>query len=427
MSSQIRADSGLEQESRGSMSARERVLKTLNHEEPDRVPLDLGSTIMSGIMVHPLDRLRKHLGLENRPVKVYEVFQMLGEVELDLVDRLGIDVLPVEPLVQFFGLRREKWKSWKLWDGTDVRVPGQFNVEVDEEGDWLLHTEGDPKKPIEGRMPKDGFYFDMASMTEAHMDYTPPTLEEVKKENHLSNEELEFLAARAEMLRRRTDKALLLGCWDKVGLPQVGSIPDFLCLLATNPGYVKDLSAVRTETALKNLEKFRIYLGDNIDILGLDGTDYGSQNNEMFSPELFEELYLPYFKEQNSWVHGHTKWKTWLHTCGSVTRIIPMLVESGLDILNPVQTSAAGMDPTWLKQEFGSKITFWGGGVDTQKTLPFARPEEVEREVAERIRVFAPGGGFVFNTIHNIQQGTPPENILAAYDTARTVGRYPID
>ena len=427
MSSQIRADSGLEQESRGSMSARERVLKTLNHEEPDRVPLDLGSTIMSGIMVHPLDRLRKHLGLENRPVKVYEVFQMLGEVELDLVDRLGIDVLPVEPLVQFFGLRREKWKSWKLWDGTDVRVPGQFNVEVDEEGDWLLHTEGDPKKPIEGRMPKDGFYFDMASMTEAHMDYTPPTLEEVKKENHLSNEELEFLAARAEMLRRRTDKALLLGCWDKVGLPQVGSIPDFLCLLATDPGYVKDLSAVRTETALKNLEKFRIYLGDNIDILGLDGTDYGSQNNEMFSPELFEELYLPYFKEQNSWVHGHTKWKTWLHTCGSVTRIIPMLVESGLDILNPVQTSAAGMDPTWLKQEFGSKITFWGGGVDTQKTLPFARPEEVEREVAERIRVFAPGGGFVFNTIHNIQQGTPPENILAAYDTARPAGRYPID
>jgi len=409
------------------MSARQRVLKTLNHEEPDRVPLDMGSTIMSGIMVHPLDRLRKHLGLENRPVKVYEVFQMLGEVELDLVDRLGIDVLPVEPLVQFFGLRRERWKSWKLWDGTDIQVPGQFNVEVDEEGNWLLHTEGDPKQPVEGRMPKDGFYFDMASMIEAHIDYTPPTLEEVKKENHLSNEELEFLAARAEMLRRETDKALLLGCWDKVGLPQVGSIPDFLCLLATDPGYVKDLSAVRTETALNNLEKFRIYLGDNIDILGLDGTDYGSQNNEMFSPELFEELYLPYFKEQNSWVHGNTKWKTWLHTCGSVTRIIPMLIESGLDILNPVQTSAAGMDPTWLKQEFGSKITFWGGGVDTQKTLPFASPEEVEREVAERIRVFAPGGGFVFNPIHNIQQGTPPENILAAYDTARTAGRYPID
>lgn len=427
MSNNRRADSGSKKEFLEPMSSRERVLKTVNHEEPDRVPLDMGGTIMSGIMAHALDQLRKHLGLENRPVKVYEVFQMLGEVEMDVVDRLGIDVLPVEPSVQFFGLRREKWKPWKLWDGTDVLVPGQFDVEVDEQGNWLLHTEGDPNQPVEGRMPKDGFYFDMASTIEANMDYQPPPLETVKMENHVTTEDLEFLAARAEKLRRETDKALVLGCWGKVGLPQVGSIPDFLCLLAMDRTYVKDIFAVRTETAFRNLEKLRSYLNDNLDILGLDGTDYGSQNNELFSPEVFEELYLPYLKEQNDWVHGNTNWKTWQHTCGSVTRIIPMLIESGLDILNPVQTSAAGMDPAWLKQEFGSKITFWGGGVDTQKTLPFACPEEVNREVAERIRVFAPGGGFVFNTIHNIQQGTPPENILAAYDTARTVGRYPLE
>jgi len=420
-------DGGRDNKPRESLSSRERVLKTLEHEEPDRVPLDMGATIMSGIMAHALDRLRKHLGLSQRPVKVYEVFQMLGEVEMDVVERLGIDVLPVEPPVQFFGLRREKWKPWKLWDGTGVLVPGQFDVEVDEEGNWLLHSEGDPAKPVEGRMPKDGFYFDMASTIEAHMDYAPPCLEEVRKENIVTSEELEFLAARAEMLRRETDKALLLGCWGQVGLPWAGSIPDFLCLLAMDRAYVKDLFALRTETALKNLEKFKIYLGDNIDILGLDGADYGAQNNELFAPEMFEELFLPNFKQQNDWVHRNTSWKTWQHTCGSVTRIIPMLVESGLDILNPVQTSAAGMDPAWLKREFGSKITFWGGGVDTQKTLPFARPEEVEREVAERIRIFAPGGGFVFNTVHNIQQGTPPQNIVAAYDTARTVGRYPID
>jgi uroporphyrinogen-III decarboxylase len=409
-----------------TMSSRERVLTTLNHQEPDRVPLDMGATIMSGIMAHALDRLRKHLGLSQRPVKVYEVFQMLGEVEMDVVERLGIDVLPVEPPVQFFGLRREKWKPWKLWDGTEVLVPGQFDVEVDAEGNWLLHSEGDPAKPVEGRMPKDGFYFDMASMTDTHLDYEPPPLEEVGKENLITGEELEFLAARAETLRTETDKALLLGCWGWVGLPWTGSIPDFLCLMAMDRAYVKDLFALRTETALRNLEKFKRYLGENIDILGLDGTDYGAQNNELFAPELFEELFLPYFKQQNDWVHRNTSWKIWQHTCGSVTRVIPLLVESGLDILNPVQTSAAGMDPAWLKREFGSKITFWGGGVDTQKTLPFARPEEVGREVAERVRIFAPGGGFVFNTIHNIQQATPPENILAAYDTARTFGRYPI-
>ena len=183
---------------------------------------------------------------------------------------------------------------------------------------------------------------------------------------------------------------------------------------------------VRTETALKNMELLKEYLGDSIDVVGLDGTDYGSQANEMFSPELFEELYVPFLKQQNDWVHAHTSWKTWQHTCGSVAKIIPLLVETHLDILNPVQLSAAGMDPHWLKKEFGGKLTFWGGGVDTQKTLPFGTAEEVRAEVIDRIRILGPGGGFVFNPIHNIQQGTPPENIVAAYDSVLEAGIYPL-
>jgi len=409
-----------------AMTSRERVLAALSFREPDRVPLDLGGSIMSGIMAHPLAALRRHLGLDYRPVRVYEVFQMLGEVELDLVERLGLDILPVEPSVQFFGLRREGWKPWRLWDGTEVLVPGQFDVELTPDGDWLLHTEGDPRQPVEGRMPKNGFYFDMPSLTAAHDDYAPPPLEQARREHRLETPELDFLASRAEHLRRATDKALFLGCWDCFGLPWVGSIPDFLVLMVSDPGYVKELFAVRTETALENLAKARSYLGDNIDILGLDGTDYGAQNAELFSPELFAELYVPYFRIQNDWVHRHTAWKTWLHTCGSVTGILPHLVEAGVDILNPVQTSAAGMDPGWLKRTFGRRIAFWGGGVDTQRTLPFAPAERVAAEVRERVRLLAPGGGFVFNTIHNVQQGTPPQNVLAAYDTAREAGRYPI-
>jgi hypothetical protein len=408
------------------MTSRERVLATLSFREPDRVPLDLGGSIMSGIMAHALDRLRRHLGLEARPVRVYEVFQMLGEVEMDVVDRLGIDVLPVEPPVQFFGLRREGWKPWRLWDGTEVLVPGEFDVEVAPDGDWLLHMEGDPAQPVEGRMPKNGFYFDMPALTASHFDYSPPPLEQVRREYRLETKELEFLAARAEHLRRATDKALFLGCWDKFGLPWVGSIPDFLVLMVTDTAYVRELFEVRTQTALDNLEKTWRYLGENIDILGLDGTDYGSQNAELFSPKLFGELYVSFFKIQNDWVHRHTNWKTWLHTCGSVTRILPHLVEAGVDILNPLQTSAAGMDPAWLKRTFGGRIAFWGGGVDTQRTLPFASAEKVAAEVRERVRLLAPGGGFVFNTIHNIQQGTPPENIAAAYVSAREAGRYPI-
>jgi len=408
------------------MTSRERVLKALNHQEPDRVPCDLGATIMSGIMAHALARLREHLGIRGRPPRVYEVFQMLGEVEMDIVERLGVDVLPVEPPLHYFGLRRDNYKPWRFWDGTEMLVPGQFDVEVDDNGDYLLHHGGDRSQPVEGRMPKGGYYFDMPSRLVAHGDFRPPPLDEVRQQNHLTPEELDFMQARAEHLRASTDKALLLGCWGKVGLPGVGSIPDWLMLLATDPGYVKDLFAVRTETALRNLEKLKAALGDKVDIVGIDGADYGSQKAELFSPDWFEELFLPGYREQYDWIHRNTTWKVWQHSCGSIPHIIPMLVEAGLDILNPVQCSAAGMDPGWLKETFGDRLVFWGGGVDTQRTLPFGTPEQVAAEVEDRIRVFAPGGGYVFNPVHNIQQGTPPQNILAAFDAARAAGRYPV-
>jgi hypothetical protein len=408
------------------MTSRERVRAALAHREPDRVPLDLGSNLTSGIMAHALDRLRRHLGLERRPVRVHEVFQMLGEVEMDVVERLGADILPVEPLVQFFGLRRENWKPWKLWDGTDVLVPGQFAVGVDGEGGWLLHTGGDPAKPVEGRMPRGGFYFDMPSLTETRPDWAPPQAAEVRGQNLLSTAELDHMQARAEHLFRSTDKALMLGAWDSTGLPWVGSIPDFLLLLLTDPRYIRDLFAARTEVAIRNLEALASRLGDTIDVIGLEGNDFGAQNAELISPQLFEELFVPFLRQQNDWVHAHTRWKTWYHCCGSITRILPMMIDCGVDVINPVQTSAAGMDPAWLKRSFGGKVVFWGGGVDTQRTLPFGTPEQVAAEVRERIRVLAPGGGYIFNPIHNIQQGTPPANIAAAYDTARAAGVYPV-
>jgi hypothetical protein len=408
------------------MTSRERVLAALSFREPDRVPLDLGSNLQSGIMAHALDRLRRHLRLQQRRVRVHEMFQMLGEVEHDVVDRLGADILPVEPLVQFFGLRREHWKPWQLWDGTRVLVPGQFDVELDSDGGWLLHTGGVRANPVEGRMPCGGFYFDMPALTASVPGWQPPSLSDVRREHVLGTAELEFLQARAEHLRATTDKALMLGAWDATGLSWVGSIPDFLMLMATDKRYVRDLFAVRTEVALENLEKLSRHLGDRIDIIGMDGTDYGGQNNEMISPELFEELCIPFFRVQNAWVHGATAWKTWYHSCGSIVRLLPLLIEAGVDIINPVQTSAAHMDPVTLKKRFGGRICFWGGGVDTQRTLPFCGPEEVAAEVRERVRIFAPGGGFVFNPIHNIQQGTPPANIVAAYDAARAAGVYPI-
>jgi len=402
-------------------------MKALNFQEPDRVPLDLGGTIMSGIMAQALHGLRKELGLEERPPKVYEVYQMLGEVEADVVEALGVDVLPVEPLVQFFGLRRERYKTWRLFDGTPVLVPGDFEVEIDGRGDFLLRDGGRTEGPVAGRMPAEGYYFDMMDQLAFDPAFTPPPIDELRKSvRPISDEELEFLASRAARLRRETDKALLLGCWRASGLGRVGSIPDFLALLATDRDYVRRLFELRTETALVNLERLWQAVGEEVDIVGIDGADYGSQRGELFSPRWFENLFLPFYKIQNDWVHKNTTWKTWLHSCGSIANILPMLVESGLDMLNPVQCSAEGMDPAWLKENFGGRLAFWGGGVDTQRTLPFGTPEEVAAEVEERIRIFAPGGGYVFNPVHNIQANTPPRNIAVAYETARRAGTYPL-
>lgn len=408
------------------MTSRERVLTALNHQEPDRVPIDLGGTVMSGIMARALHDLRRRYGLEERLVKVYEVFQMLGEVEPDIAERLGVDVLPVEPPAIFFGLRRENYKPWTLFDGTEVLMPGRFDVDIAENGDWLLHEEGDPTKPIAARMPKDGHYFDMPDMLNSTGDFTPPPLEDVRAGRRIPDGEIEFLQGRAEHLRKTTDKALLLGCWGRLGLGSVGSWPDYLMLLAMDPDYIRGLHEVYTETANENVDRLYAALGPNIDIVGIDGADYGGQQGELFQPGWFEDLFAPFYKQQIDHIHAKTTWKTWKHTCGSVPHLVPMLAEAGLDALNPVQTSAAGMDPAWLKQNYGDRLTFWGGGVDTQKTLSFATPEEVAAEVEERIRVFAPGGGFVFNPIHNVQNGAPPENIAAAFETAQQAGRYPI-
>jgi uroporphyrinogen-III decarboxylase len=192
--------------------------------------------------------------------------------------------------------------------------------------------------------------------------------------------------------------------------------------MATEPDYVEKLFRIKAEGDLRRLEQLHVAVGDNADIFGVDGADYGTQRSEMFSPELFKRFYLPYYREVNGWVHENTSWKTWKHSCGSIPELMPLLIEGGIDAINPVQTSAAGMEPETLKSNFGDEITFWGGGVDTQRTLPFAKPEEVYAEVSERLKVFGPGGGFVFATVHNIQAKTPPENIDALFQALRDYG-----
>jgi len=421
------------------MTSRERVQAALEHRDPDRVPVDMGGSLTTGIMVTTYAKLRRKLGFNDRPPKVNDLLQMLAEVELPLLEKLGCDVVPLFPRGRFFGIPAENWKPWTTFDGTEVLVPGGFSYRVDETGGLLLSPGGDTSRSPSGRMPKDGYYFDiLVRQQPLDWDHLDPA-EFAEQFTRYSDDELERLRTTADSLYRNTSYAIL----GSFGGGALGDMPfvlasemerpkgirnysDWLMAHLTHPDYIKSIYALQTEVAIQNLELYRQAVGDRISAIFISGTDFGTQRGGFISPDLYRDLYLPFHKRINDWVHTHTKWKTFFHTCGSIYHLIPSLIEAGVDILNPVQCSAADMNPARLKQEFGDKIVFWGGGVDTQKTLPFGTPDEVRREVAERIRIFAPGGGFVFNTIHNIQAKTPVENLLAMFESAHEAGRYPM-
>lgn len=412
------------------MTSRERVITALNFQEPDQVPLDLGGTWMTGIAAHALINLKKHLGLEGT-VRVYELFQFLGEVEENLLDSLCCDVVPLDTRIGFFDIAREGWKPWRFWGKPEVLVPEGFCPLVEEDGSLSIRKGNKPDGELLGHMPKDGFYFDIPEQTDIYNILEPVPIEKLRKRWRLvTDEELSFLAKKAQRLRR-TKKAIVAGLW-RIGCGALAPRRVFdrvpwYCLLAAEKNYCREVMDAQSEICIENARMYYQAFGDNIDIVGTCGEDYGSQKAPLISPETFTEVYVPSQKKVNDWIHANTPYKTFFHSCGSIFDLIEGFIEMGADILNPVQCSAGNMAPVDLKEKFGSRVVFWGGGVDTQRTLPFATPEEIEREVQDRIQVFAPGGGFVFCPVHNIQEGTPPENIMAAYETAQKFGKYPIE
>jgi len=423
------------------MNSRERVTLALNHQEPDRVPLDLGGSPVTGMHVSTVYALRQALKLDppNTPVKVIEPYQMLGEIAPDLRETLGVDVVELSSRTTMFGFKNEKWKPWRLFDGTPVLVPDKFNTEPDENGSIPMYPRGDRVVPPCARMPKGGFYFD-AIIRQPPIDWNKldpkDNLEEFAP---ISNEELEFFRQKAERLYTQTDKAIFAN-FGGTSFGDIALVPGlqlkhprgvrgvkewYICHIR-RPDYIRKVFEVQCEIALENLEKIHKVVGDRITAVFITGTDFGTQKAPIMSNATYRKLYKPFHKRVNEWVHENTGWKTFIHSCGSIEPLIKEFIEAGFDILNPVQTSAANMDPHQLKKGYGDKITFWGGGIDTQRTLPFGTPDEVRREVRERIRIFAPGGGFVFNTIHNVQPKIPIENVLAMYDAVRGYGTYPI-
>jgi uroporphyrinogen-III decarboxylase len=407
------------------MTSRERILAALEHRKPDMVPVDFGGTAVSGISASMVYKLRKAFKLPEHPIKVIESYQMLGEVEEDLLEKLSSDCVPMIPYNSMFGFRNGGWKPWTLFDGTPVLVPQGFNTKPAANGGVYQYPQGDQSVPPSAFLPQNGYYFD-ALIRQGPFDEDNPRVEDNLEDfTLLSDEELRFLGDQAKSLRG-TGRAVI-GGFGGTSLGDIALVPgifmknprgirdieEWYISMAARQDFLKELYDRQTQLALENFKLFHEAVGDNIDIFYLCGTDFGSQNGPMCSAEVLKEVYLPYYRRMTGWIHQNTKWKTFKHCCGSIKPLIPILIEAGIDILNPVQNSAAGMDPQMLKDEFGEKLVFWGGGVDTQHTLPFGTPQEVCHEVTRRIEIYNRDGGFVFTPIHNTQSKVPVENFLA--------------
>lgn len=416
------------------LTSRRRVEMALAHQEPDYVPLDLGASHVTGMHVSIVYQLRQTLGLDppGTPVRVFEPYQMLGEIGLDLVEALGVDVVGLFGPRTMFGFENRGWKPWTTFEGTPVLVPEGFNTEPEPNGDLLMYPEGDRTAPPSGRMPKGGCFFDSIVRQEPIEEEKLTADDNLEEFTPISDADLHHFATEADRLARASDKAILAS----FGGTAFGDIALVPAPFLKHPKGIRDVAewymstASRTEliheifrrqcdVALANLVKLYDAVGDRVTALFVSGTDFGTQCGLFISRRAFCNLYQPYYRRVNDWVHTHTPWKTFIHSCGAVAALIPDFQESGFDILNPVQCSAVGMEPEGLKERFGQQVTFWGGGVDTQRTLPFGTPAEVTAEVERRLAIFARGGGFVFNPIHNVQAKVPMENVLAMYRAVR--------
>jgi len=412
------------------MTSRERVIRTLNYQQVDRVPVDLGGTSCSGTHVSIISKLRQVLGLnkEDEAIKVIDPYQMLGEVDYDLQELLGIDITLLPAPKNMFGFANSDWKQWKLNDGTNVLVPGKFNTIPDSDGNILQYPEGDLSVKPSGKMPKNGFYFDAIIRQNVINDSDLNPADNLEEFTLLTEDDLKYYEQQAISLFRNTNMAIVMAIpgaafGDAALIPAlflknpkgIRDIEEWYISTVLRRDYIKQVFATQAEIAVRNLEMLYQAVGEKIQIAWMDGADLAAQNTLFCSPSTYDELYLPHAKKVNDWIHTHTKWKTMKHCCGACEPLIENFINAGYDILNPIQCSAKGMDPQKLVDKYGGRIVFWGGGVDTQKTLPFGTPQDVYNEVTKRVDILGQKSGFVFNTIHNIQATTPIDNVLAMF------------
>jgi uroporphyrinogen decarboxylase len=404
------------------MTSRERVLTALNFKEPDRIPVDLGGHRSSGMAAIAYGKLRKHLALPERPVRVYDMVQQLAIIDEDVLDLFGIDTIEMG---RGFMRGDGEWKPWILPDGSPCEIPWYVNLEQ-HGNDWYVY---DDRGDELGVMKKGSLYFEQTRwplMERGVENDDFHDLEEMLGRNiwsavahpgaHLPMDEagLKEMEAGARFLRNSTERAIIgLFGGNMFELPQMlYRMDNYLLATAMYMDKALELSEALCDIHLRNLEKWLSAVGPYIDVV-LFGDDLGGQQGPLISPDTYRTLYKPYHQKLWNRAKELADVKVQLHCCGGIYELLPDLIEAGLDAINPVQVSCRGMDPVRLKSEFGNRITFWGGGCDTQRILPMATPAEVRQNVRELTSVFSPGGGFVFQQVHNVLANVPPENVVA--------------
>jgi hypothetical protein len=420
-----------ERDQKMGSNSRTNFLKTLNHQQPERVVVDFGSTGVTGIHALIIEKLRAFYGLEKRPVKISEPYQMLGEVDSELISEMGVDVIGISGSKNMFGIPNENWKPHKTLWGQEVLIPGNFNYTKNSNGDMYVYPEGDISAAPCAMMPKSGYFFDAIERQKPIDESELSVRDNLEEFGLISENGLAYWKNQIDLLKDN-DKAVIASLGG-TALGDIALVPalnlrnpkgirgvaEWYMSTLTREDFIKELYDKQTDIAIENLAGIYSAIGNRIDAVFICGTDFGTQNSTFCSAETYDKLWMPYYKKVNNWIHQNTTWKTFKHSCGAVEPFISHFIESGFDIINPVQINASGMDSMALKKKYGERIVFWGGGVDTQGVFAFGSPQEVKDQVWRQCEIFNKNGGFVFNTVHNIQANVPFVNVVAMLEALK--------
>ncbi len=407
------------------LTKRERVLKALSFEETDRVPMDLSGMLSTSISCFAYPGLVKALGLPERRVRVYDTGQMLALPDLDVLDALGCDVVTVFMDATNAFDQPELWHPYNFNGRLDALVlnPAMFQTLP---GGTIL-------QPEQGRsMPPASHVFESehaGQILELSGDIPKPDLKEIKDRlanNPLRDDEIKRVAAMCRRVRESSDRAVFFnGIGAGIGIASFTGIAMFPMLCLTEPDFVLELHELVVSDAIQRLEALLPEIKDYIDITNCSSDDWGTQNSTVAAPQVYRDLFLPFYRRFTDAMHrAAPNVKTFFHSCGAIYDIIDLIIDSGFDVLNPVQWTAGGHSYQEWKDKARNRIALWGGGVHTQETLPLGTPDQVAREVEQIVRYMKQDGGFVFCAIHNILAEIAPENVLAMYRAAARVSDY---